>query len=112
VFPREIDEVLHEHPKIKEAVSLSVPHKTRGETLKAYIVPKDGEKITTAEIAKFCREKLASYKVPRVFEFRTELPKSMVGKVLRRALREEEEKKIAAEQGQPAQAEQSENTAE
>ena len=112
VFPREIDEVLLEYPKIKEAVSLSVPHKTRGETLKAYIVPKDGEKITTAEIAKFCREKLASYKVPRVFEFRTELPKSMVGKVLRRALRDEEEKKIAAEQGQPAQAEQSENTAE
>jgi long-chain acyl-CoA synthetase len=93
VFPREIDEVLHEYPKIKEAVSLSIPHKSRGETLKAYIVPKDGEKITVAEIAAFCRTKLASYKVPRIFEFRDELPKSMVGKVLRRALREEEEKK-------------------
>ena len=97
VFPREIDEVLHEHPKIKEAVSLSVPHKTRGEMLKAYIVVKDGAKISTAELAKFCREKLASYKVPRVFEFREELPKTLVGKVLRRALREEEEKKLAAE---------------
>lgn len=93
VFPREIDEVLHEYPKIKEAVSLSVPHKARGETLKAYIVPKEGEKITVSELAAFCRTKLASYKVPRVFEFRDELPKSLVGKVLRRALREEEEKK-------------------
>ena len=93
VFPREIDEVLHEYPKIKEAISLSVPHRSRGETLKAYIVPKDGETITVPEIAAFCRKKLASYKVPRIFEFRTELPKSLVGKVLRRALREEEEKK-------------------
>ncbi len=93
VFPREIDEVLHEYPKIKEAVSLCVPHKSRGETLKAYIVPKEGEKITVSELAAFCRTKLASYKVPRIFEFRDELPKSMVGKVLRRALREEEEKK-------------------
>ena len=93
VFPREIDEVLHEYPKIKEAVSLCVPHKSRGETLKAYIVPKEGEKITVSELAAFCRTKLASYKVPRMFEFREELPKSLVGKVLRRALREEEEKK-------------------
>lgn len=98
VFPREIDEVLHEYPKIKEAVSLCVPHKARGETLKAYIVPKDGEKITVSELAAFCRTKLASYKVPRVFEFRDELPKSMVGKVLRRALREEEEKKQREEE--------------
>ena len=64
---------------------------------KAYIVVKDGTKLSTSEIAKFCREKLASYKVPRVFEFRDELPKTLVGKVLRRALREEEEKKLAAE---------------
>ena len=104
VFPREIDEVLHEYPKIKEAISLSVPHRSRGETLKAYIVPKDGEKITVSEIAAFCRSKLASYKVPKFFEFRTELPKSLVGKVLRRALREEEEKKLkeAEEKEKPA----------
>ena len=98
VFPREIDEVLHEYPKIKEAVSLCVPHKSRGETLKAYIVPKEGEKITVSELAAFCRSKLASYKVPRMFEFREELPKSLVGKVLRRALREEEEKKQREEE--------------
>ncbi len=101
VFPREIDEVLHEYPKIKEAVSLSVPHRSKGETLKAYIVPKEGEKITVSELAAFCRAKLASYKVPRIFEFRDELPKSMVGKVLRRALREEEEKKQSPPKADP-----------
>ncbi len=94
VFPSEIDEVLYEHPKVLDAVALSVPHRSRGETLKAYIVPKPGEKITVAELVSHCRTKLASYKVPRVFEFREELPKSMVGKVLRRALRAEEEEKL------------------
>ena len=97
VFPSEIDEVLYEHPKVQEAVSLSVPHRSRGETLKAYIVTKPGEKLTVSELTAFCRQKLASYKVPRLFEFRDELPKSMVGKVLRRALREEETKKLEAE---------------
>jgi len=95
VFPSEIDEVLHEYPKIKEAVALTVPHRSRGETIKAYIVPKDGEKITVAELVAHCRQKLASYKVPKLFEFREELPKTMVGKVLRRALRDEEMKKQA-----------------
>ena len=94
VFPSEIDEVLYEHPKVQEAVSLCVPHRSRGETLKAYIVTKPGEKLTVSELAAFCRQKLASYKVPRIFEFREELPKSMVGKVLRRALRDEETKKM------------------
>ena len=98
VFPSEIDEVLYEHPKVQEAVSLCVPHRSRGETLKAYIVPKPGEKLTVSELAAFCRQKLASYKVPRIFEFREELPKSMVGKVLRRALRDEEARKLQAEE--------------
>ena len=62
-----------------------------------YIVPKPGEKVSAAEIMAFCREKLASYKVPRMIEIREELPKSMVGKILRRALRDEEEKKLQAE---------------
>ena len=93
VFPSEIDEVLHEYPKVQEAVALSVPHRSKGETLKAYVVPKPGEKITVAELVAHCRQKLASYKVPRMFEFRDELPKSMVGKVLRRALRDEETRK-------------------
>ncbi len=93
VFPSEIDEVLYEYPKIQDAVALSIPHHSRGETLKAFIVPKPGETITVAELVAFCRQKLASYKVPRLFEFREELPKSMVGKVLRRALRDEEAQK-------------------
>lgn len=98
VYPSEIDEVLYEYPKIHEAVSLSIPHRSKGEILKAYIVPKPGEKISPAEIMSYCREKLASYKVPRMIEIREELPKSMVGKILRRALRDEEEKKLKAEQ--------------
>lgn len=94
VFPSEIDEVLYEYPKIQDAVALSVPHHSRGEALKAFIVPKPGEKITVAELVAHCRTKLAAYKVPRMFEFREELPKSMVGKVLRRALRDEEKQKL------------------
>jgi long-chain acyl-CoA synthetase len=90
VYPREIDEVLLEHPKILEAVAVGIDDAVRGEILKAYIVPKKGEKLTKAEVTAWCREKLASYKVPRHVEFRQELPKTMVGKVLRRALREEE----------------------
>ena len=85
VYPSEIDEVLYEYPKIQEAVSLSIPHRSKGEILKAYIVPKKGENINPQEIIAFCREKLASYKVPRMIEIREELPKSMVGKILRRA---------------------------
>lgn len=93
IYPREIDEVLYEHPKVKEAVTVGIPHKTRGEVVKAYVIPKDGETIDKAEIIAFCKKKLAGYKVPRQVEFRTELPKTLVGKVLRRALREEEAQK-------------------
>lgn len=103
VFPSEIDEVLHEYPKIQEAVALSVPHRSRGETLKAYVVPKPGEKITVPELVAHCRKKLAAYKVPRMFEFRDELPKSMVGKVLRRALRDEEAKRQMTDQDRTGQ---------
>ncbi len=90
VAPREIDEVLYEHPKVKEAVTVGVPHPTRGETIKAYVVLKDGEKAERAEIIAWCRQHLANYKVPRQLEFREELPKTLVGKILRRALRAEE----------------------
>ncbi len=90
VYPREIDEVLHEHPAVREAVTVGVPHATRGEIIKAYIVLKEGHSATKADILAFCRQKLASYKVPKQIEFRDELPKTLVGKVLRRALREEE----------------------
>jgi long-chain acyl-CoA synthetase len=96
IYPREIDEVLHSHPKIKEAVSVGIPHEARGEIVKAYVVVQDGEALSRSDVIAYCREKLANFKVPRQVEFRTDLPKTMVGKVLRRALREEEEAKAAA----------------
>ncbi|MDL2280050.1 long-chain fatty acid--CoA ligase, partial [Desulfovibrio sp. OttesenSCG-928-G11] len=91
VAPREIDEVLYEHPKVREAVSVGVSHPTRGEVIKAYIVLKEGESCERSEIVSWCRERLANYKVPRMVEFRDELPKTLVGKILRRVLRAEEE---------------------
>ena len=100
VYPREIDEVLHSHPKIREAVTVGVNHRSRGETIKAYIVPEEGANLTVPEVVAYCRQKLASFKVPRLIEFREELPKSMVGKVLRRILREEELGKSTA--GEPS----------
>ncbi|MES9994690.1 AMP-binding protein [Desulfovibrio aminophilus] len=93
IYPREIDEVLHSHPKIKEAVAVGIPHGTRGEVVKVFVVLEDGEKMTKSEVIAFCRGKLANYKVPRLVEFRTSLPKTMVGKVLRRALRSEEDQR-------------------
>ena len=93
VYPREIDEVLHEHPAVKEAVSVGIKHPTRGEIIKAYIVLKEGHTLTKTDVLAFCREKLANYKVPKQVEFREDLPKSIVGKVLRRVIREEEERK-------------------
>ena len=93
IYPREIDEVLFQHPKIQEAVSVGIADKYRGETVKAYIVLKPGEKATEEEIISFCREKLAAYKVPKIVEFRESIPKSAIGKVLRKVLRAEEEAK-------------------
>lgn len=95
VYPREVDEVLLEHPKILEAVAVGVQDSTRGETLKAYVVPRPGETLTRAEVIAWCRAKLAAYKIPRQVEFRDSLPKSIVGKVLRRALRAEEDQRSA-----------------
>jgi long-chain acyl-CoA synthetase len=96
IYPREIDEVLYEHPKIKDACTVGVPDAYRGETVKAFIVPKEGETLTEEEVMSFCKEKLAAYKRPKMVEFRKDLPKSAVGKILRRRLRAEEE----AKQGQ------------
>jgi long-chain acyl-CoA synthetase len=95
VLPRDVEEVLFMHPKVLEAVVVGVPHPERGDdTVKAYIVPKpDTEAPTVDELKEFCKQHLAPFKVPREFEFRTELPKTMVGKVLRRVLVEEEQQK-------------------
>jgi long-chain acyl-CoA synthetase len=94
IVPREVEEVLFQHPKIQEAVVAGVPDPYRGETVKAYVVLKAGETATPEEIIAHCQANLAPYKVPRQVEFRSELPKTMVGKVLRRVLVEEEKKKL------------------
>ncbi|MFZ5634471.1 MAG: long-chain-fatty-acid--CoA ligase [Bacillota bacterium] len=93
IYPRDVEEVLFEHPKVMEAVVAGVPDPYRGETVKAFIVLKEGEQATGEEIISYCKSKLAAYKVPKLVEFRKELPKTAVGKVLRRFLREEEIKK-------------------
>ena len=90
VYPREVEEMLYQHPKVLEAAVIGLPDKVRGEKVSAYLVLKPGETATPQEIRTFCRERLAHYKEPRAVHFRDELPKSMAGKVLRRALREEE----------------------
>ncbi|MDR2743682.1 MAG: long-chain fatty acid--CoA ligase [Desulfovibrio sp.] len=100
VYPREIDEVLLEHPKVKDAVSIGVSHPYKGEMIKAFLVLEEGEVCGRSEIVSFCRARLASYKVPRLVEFRDELPKSIVGKVLRRVLKAEEEIKLKQGSGQ------------
>jgi long-chain acyl-CoA synthetase len=93
IYPREIDEVLYEHPSIKEAVAIGIPDEYRGETVKAFIVLREGATVTLEEIDAWCRERLAAFKVPRVIEFRDSLPKTIIGKVLRRKLLEEELKR-------------------
>jgi long-chain acyl-CoA synthetase len=93
IYPVELDNVLFDHPKIVEACAIGIPDEYRGETVKAFIVVKDGETLTEEEVVSYCREKLAAYKVPKIIEFIDELPKSAVGKILRRELREMELKK-------------------
>ena len=89
IYPLEVEEVLYQHPGVKEAVALGWPDAYRGEVVKVVIVPQDGAPMTAEDIQAFCQSQLAIYKVPKIVEFRRELPKSQVGKVLRRALREE-----------------------
>lgn len=90
VFPREIEEELFRHPKVQDASVIGVPHPKMGQVPKAFIVLKDGEIATEQEIVEYIREQLADYKVPRAVEFRHALPKTMIGKVLKRQLAEEE----------------------
>jgi long-chain acyl-CoA synthetase len=93
VYPREVEEVLYRHPKIKEAVVVGLPDAYAGEAIKAYLVLKDGESATAEEVIAFCKTDLAKFKIPQIVEFRTELPKTLIGKVLRRVLLEEESAK-------------------
>jgi len=95
VYPRDVEEVLYQNPKILECAVIGVRDRKSGETVKAFIVLKRGQSATAEEIEQFCRERLTAYKVPKLYEFRADLPKTMVGKVLRRALAEEERAKAA-----------------
>jgi long-chain acyl-CoA synthetase len=90
IYPRDIDEVLYEHPKVAEACAIGVPDPYRGETVKVFVVLKEGQTSSEEEIIKFCKEKLAAYKVPKLVEFVPTLPKSAVGKILRKELRQME----------------------
>ncbi|MEG0258953.1 MAG: long-chain-fatty-acid--CoA ligase [Lysinibacillus sp.] len=98
IYPREVEEVLYEHDAIQECVVVGIPDPYRGETVKAFIVLKEGKKATEEELNKYCRENLASFKVPRFYEFRDELPKTAVGKILRRTLVDEEKKKLLSKE--------------
>ncbi|HOJ30102.1 MAG TPA: AMP-binding protein [Spirochaetota bacterium] len=93
IFPLEIDEILFQHPKILEACTIGVPDPYRGEAPKAFVVVKPGEQLTKEEIIAYCKEKLAPYKVPKDIEFIDALPKSAIGKILRKEVRELERKK-------------------
>ena len=95
VLPREVEEVLYMHPKVFEAVAAGVPDPHRGESVKAWVVLKEGQQATAEEIIDFCKLHLAPFKIPRQVDFRAELPKTMVGKFLRRVLVEEEKAKLA-----------------
>jgi len=94
VYPNEIDKVLFSHPRIEQACAVGVPHEYRGETVKAFVVLREGESMTEQEVIDFCKKELAVYKVPKIVEFVSELPRSAVGKVLRKTLREMEIEKM------------------
>lgn len=98
IYPREVEEVLYEREEIQECIVAGIPDPYRGETVKAYIVLKEGYSVTEAELNKYCRQHLAAFKVPRYYEFREELPKTAVGKILRRSLIEEEKTKMASKE--------------
>jgi long-chain acyl-CoA synthetase len=93
IFPREVDEILFEHPKILEACTIGVPDPYRGETVKSFVVVKPGEALAEEEILQYCKEKMAAYKVPKKIEFTDALPKSAVGKILKREVKEMDKKK-------------------
>ena len=99
VYPRDVEEPLYRHPAVQEAVVVGVPDPRWGEAVKAFVVLKPGSSVTEAELLEYCRAEMAAYRVPKSIEFRTELPKSLVGKFLRRQLLEEEKAKLAAGEG-------------
>ena len=99
IFPREVEEVLHQHPAVQDVVVFGVPESYRGETVMAIVVSKPATPVTAEALIDFCRGRLAAYKVPTIIEFREELPKTMVGKVLRHQLRQEAMAKLKCSDG-------------
>ena len=95
VYPREVEEALAAHPAVLEAAAIGVPHPIKGEEVKAFVALKAGQNATADELIAFCRDRLAPFKVPRAIEFRETLPKTLIGKVLRRQLADEDRKKRA-----------------
>jgi long-chain acyl-CoA synthetase len=100
IYPKDIDQILTEHPQVAEAVAVGFPDRYRGETVKAFVVLKPGQSATEEEILEFCRKNLAKYKVPTRVEFRQVLPKSPSGKILRRMLRQEAREKEQQKKGE------------
>lgn len=98
IYPREIEEIFYELPEVQEVVAVGIPDAYRGETVKLYVVLREGAFVTAAELENYARKHLSAYKVPRKYEFRSKLPKTAIGKVLRRSLIEEEKKKMAEEE--------------
>jgi long-chain acyl-CoA synthetase len=96
VYPRDVEEVLYSHPQIREAAVIGVPDAFSGERVKAFVVPHDGESPSPEEIIAFCRKHLVAYKVPTQVEFRDSLPKTLIGKVLRRVLMEQEQQRTVS----------------
>ncbi|MBI4963650.1 MAG: AMP-binding protein [Desulfomonile tiedjei] len=94
VWPRDVEDVLYQHPAVREAAVVGVPDQYRGETVKAFVALKDGldRSVTSDEIVAFCKSRMAAYKYPRQVEFVSEIPKTLTGKFLRRALRKPENK--------------------
>ncbi|HPX50502.1 MAG TPA: long-chain fatty acid--CoA ligase [Deltaproteobacteria bacterium] len=93
VYPKEVDEILFSHPKILEACCIGVPDEYRGETVKAYVVVQPGETLTEQEVIAYCKGKMTGYKVPTQVEFIDQLPKSAIGKIMRREVRDMDKKK-------------------
>ena len=93
VYPREIEEVLYQNPKIKEAAVIGIIDAHKGEVPKGFVVLKEGLEANEHEIIQYLRERLAGYKIPKYIEFRMSLPKNTTGKILKRVLQDEEERK-------------------
>ncbi|MGO8878864.1 MAG: AMP-binding enzyme, partial [Desulfomonilaceae bacterium] len=96
IYPRDVDEVLFSHPKILEACAIGTPDAYSGERVKAFVVLKPGEMATESEIIEYCKQNLAKYKIPKYVEFVDSLPKSAIGKILRKELRRLELEKISS----------------